>query len=118
MKKFLAAAGVSVFGLAGGLGSAHAINVNTQEMISICQDRAESAQNFCNGYAQGVYDMYVSNVHPTRNPAFICFPNPGPSRAEVIKGFIAWASGQPQFNGLPAADTMMRYLGTTYPCKK
>ena len=118
MKKFLAASGVTILGLAGGLGAAHAVNVNTQEMVSICQDNSEVAQNFCNGYAQGVYDMYVSSIHPTQNPAYLCFPNPGPSRADVISGFVAWASGEPQFSGLPAADSMMRYLATTYPCKK
>lgn len=118
MKKFLLASGVTLLTMAGGLGTAHAINVSTAEMVTICQDTGNNAaQNFCNGYAQGVYDMYVSDIHPTANPAYVCFPDPGPTRAAVISGYVAWASKATEYSRLPAADTMMRYLATTYPCK-
>ncbi|MCD8494274.1 MAG: hypothetical protein LRY23_00325 [Burkholderiaceae bacterium] len=103
----------------GGLGVSHAANVSTSEMVTICQDTGNAAaQNFCNGYAQGVYDMYVSGIHPTKNPPYVCFPNPGPKREDAIKGYVAWASKATEYSRLPAADTMMRYLATTYPCKK
>ncbi|MCD8504486.1 MAG: hypothetical protein LRY53_11320 [Burkholderiaceae bacterium] len=119
MKKFLLASGVTLATMAAGLGTAHAVNVSTSEMVTICQDTGNAAaQNFCNGYAQGVYDMYVSDIHPTKNPPYVCFPNPGPSRADAIKGYVAWASKATEYSRLPAADTMMRYLATTYPCKK
>lgn len=118
MKKFLLASGVTLLTMAGGLGTAHAINVSTSEMVTICQDTGNAAaQNFCNGYAQGVYDMYVSDIHPTENPPYVCFPNPGPSRADVINGYVGWAAKATEYSRLPAADTMMRYLATTYPCK-
>jgi hypothetical protein len=119
MKKFLLASGVSLLTVMGGLGVAHASPVSTAEMVTICKDTGNNAsQNFCNGYAQGVYDMYVADIHPTRNPAYVCFPKPGPARSDVIKGYVAWASKATQYGKLPAADSMMRYLATTYPCKK
>lgn len=119
MKKLLLASSVSLLTMVGGLGVASASPVSTAEMVTICQDTGNNAaQNFCNGYAQGVYDMYVSDIHPTENPAYVCFPKPGPSRADVIKNYIAWASKATQYAKLPAADSMMRYLATTYPCKK
>jgi len=117
MKKLLLASGASLFTMIGGLGAAHAAPVSTSEMVTVCSDKGnKTAQNFCNGYAQGVYDMYVSDIHPTTNPAYVCFPNPGPTRADVIKGYIAWATMATEYAKLPAADTMMRYLATTYPC--
>lgn len=119
MKKLLLASSVTLLTMAGGLGTAHAINVSTADMVTICQETSSPAsQSFCDGYAQGVYDMYVSAIHPTKNPAYVCFPNPGPSRADVIKGYVAWASKASEYSRLPAADTLMRYLATTYPCKK
>ena len=118
MKKLLLASGVSLLTMAGGLGVASASTVSTAAMVTICQDTSNAAQNFCNGYAQGVYDMYVADIHPTENPAYVCFPKPGPSRADVINGYVAWASKATQYNKLPAADSLMRYLATTYPCKK
>lgn len=119
MKKFLLTAGVALIACAGSLSTAQAANVSTAEMVKLCQDTGNAAsQDFCNGYAQGVYDMYVSNIHPTKNPAYVCFPNPGPSRADAIKGYVAWATKATEYSRLPAADTMMRYLATTYPCKK
>lgn len=119
MKKLLLASGVTIFALAGGMGTAHAVNISTADLVSICKDKGNAAsQQFCNGYAQGVYDMYVSSIHPTKNPAYVCFPNPGPSREAVIDGYVSWASKVTEFNRLPAADSMMRYLATTYACKK
>jgi hypothetical protein len=119
MKKFILALGVSLLTLVGGTSLAQASNVTTSEMITLCQDTGnEASQNFCNGYAQGVYDMYVASIHPKKNPGYVCFPNPGPSRADAIKGYVAWASKATQYSKMPAADTMMRYLATTYPCKK
>lgn len=117
MKKLLLASGASLFTMIGGLGTAHASPVTTSEMVTVCSDTSNNtAQNFCNGYAQGVYDMYVSDIHPTQNPAYVCFPNPGPTRADVIKGYVTWATTATEYAKLPAADTMMRYLATTYPC--
>ena len=119
MKKFILASGVSLLTIAGGLGAAQAASVSTSEMVTICNDTGNiSSQNFCNGYAQGVYDMYVASIHPKKNPAYVCFSEPGPSREAAIKGYVAWASKATQYGKLPAADTMMRYLATTYPCKK
>jgi hypothetical protein len=118
MKKLLLASGVSIMLMAGATGTAHAINVSTSEMVTICKDSSADAQNFCNGYAQGVYDMYVAGIHPTKNPAYVCMPNPGPSREAVIQGYVSWATTVTEYSRLPAADTIMRYLATTYPCKK
>lgn len=118
MKKTIVAVSLAV--LAGG--AAHAQNTpaitTTQTMVSMCKNTGSSAdQNFCHGFAQGVYETYVVSRHPRQNPEFICFKDPKPSRKQALDGFIAWTAKNPQFADKSAADTMLRYLAGAYPCK-
>jgi hypothetical protein len=114
---------VATAAVVGALGltlapSAQAKNYSTAEIVKICNDKSSaSAQNFCNGYAQGVYDFYVSSLHPKANPPYICIPKDGPTRQNVINSWLGWAENFPQYAQLPAADSMVRYLAGTFPCK-
>jgi hypothetical protein len=120
MKKLLMASGLSL--LAAGASFATPANsevVSTGALVSMCKNKASVAeQNFCHGFSQGVYDMYLVSRHPKRAPGFVCFPNPGPTRNVVIDAFVGWADNNPQYAKASAADTIMRYLAGTYPCKK
>ena len=93
--------------------------VTTDALVKMCQTKGSIAdQNFCHGFSQGVHDTYVMSRHPEKNPPFVCFPDPGPTRATVIDNFVAWAQNNPQFTNVSAADTIMRYLAGTYACTK
>ena len=115
MKKYLLAVGLSLCAVGSASAAANAPYMSTEQMVKACQS---GAMAFCDGYAQGVYDMYLASRHPSKNPPFLCMPSPGPSRASVIKGFVAWAGQNPQYAQLPAADSMMRYMAGVFPCKK
>ena len=94
-------------------------STSTQQYVAMCQNKADSAaQNFCHGFGQGVYETYLITRHPKRAKHFVCIPEPGKSRQEMVNDFVAWSSKHPQFNNASAADTILRYLGETYPCKK
>lgn len=120
MKKLLLSASIVLGALGGSTAFASTGAVmSTDQIVKLCSAKNDAtAQNFCNGYAQGVYDMYVASRHPKHNPAFLCFPNPGPSRQKAIDDYLAWAAKNPQFGASTAADSMMRYLAGAYPCKK
>jgi hypothetical protein len=120
MKKLLLASGLSLFVAGSVLATpASAEVVTTSALVSMCKNKANNAeQNFCHGFGQGVYDMYLASRHPTKNPPFVCFPNPGPTRNTVIDAFVGWAENNPKYATVSAADTIMRYLAGTYPCKK
>lgn len=120
MKKLMLATGLSLF-VAGATFATPAKSeiVTTSALVKMCQTKDNVAdQNFCHGFSQGVYDMYAASRHPDRNPPFVCFPNPGPKRNTVINSFVSWAENNPQYAKTSAADTVMRYLAGTYPCKK
>ena len=94
-------------------------STTTQQFVAMCQNKADgAAQNFCHGFAQGAYETYLITRHPQRAKHFICIPEPGQSRQDMINAFIGWSSNHPQFNNMSAADTILRYLGESYPCKK
>ena len=120
MKKLLLTSGLSLLVASATFAApANSEIIATGAIVGMCKNKANAAeQNFCHGYSQGVYDMYLASRHPKNNPAFICFPNPGPSRNDVISAFVGWAENNAQFSKMPAADSIMRFLAGTYPCKK
>lgn len=119
MKKQLLAIGLSLCAMSAASAATETRFVSTEQLAKACGKSASAdSQSFCNGYAQGVYDMYVASRHPTKNPPFLCFPKPGPTRASVIEGYVAWAGRNPQYAKTSAADSLMRYVGGVFPCKK
>ncbi len=120
MKKLLLATGLSLLAASATFATpANSEVIATGALASMCKNTANAAeQNFCHGYSQGVYDMYLASRHPKRNPPFVCFPSPGPSRNDVISAFVGWVENNGQLSKMPAADSMMRFLAGIYPCKK
>jgi len=120
MKKSLAIAAFTLLGASSAMAQdVPKAQTTTAQFVGFCQNKASATeQNFCHGFGQGVYDTYLITRHPESAPAFICVGNPAPSRQEAIDGFIKWSTSNAQFNQASAADTILRYLGETYPCKK
>lgn len=97
--------------------------VDTDDLVSLCSATADSpngiaAINFCHGYAVGAFQYYQLLEPLSPDHQFICLLEPKPSRNEVIAGFVAWARAHPQYAGAAAVETLFRYLGETFPCKK
>jgi hypothetical protein len=85
----------------------------------MCNQKTDvAAQNFCHGFGQGVFETYLITRHPKRAPAFICAENSKNTRQDYIDGFVKWSASNPKFNQMSAADTILRYLAETLPCKK
>ena len=75
-----------------------------------------NAMGFCHGVLTGAYRYYQATV--TDEDRFVCTPNPPPTRAKVMDGFVAWAKTHPQYMKDPPIDTLFRYLEETFPCGK
>lgn len=120
MKKLLLATSLSLLAASATFATpANSEVVSTSALAKMCKNTASVAeQNFCHGFSQGVYDMYLVSRHPTKAAPFLCFPNPGPSRNTVIEAFVGWADNNPQLAKTSAADSIMRFLAGTYPCQK
>jgi hypothetical protein len=94
-------------------------STTTQEYVAMCSKKGDiAAQNFCHGFGQGVYETYLVTRHPKKAPAFICAENSKNTRQDYIDGFVKWSASDPKFNQMSAADTILRYLAETAPCKK
>ena len=91
----------------------------TQQFVDMCKKTTDVAsQNFCQGFGQGVYETYLMTRHPNKAPNFICAENSKATRQEHLSAFIKWSAANPKFNGVSAADTILRYMAETFPCKK
>jgi hypothetical protein len=92
-------------------------DASTAAFVALCQNRADvEAQNFCFGFGEGVYQSFVMQRSPNAKPT-ICIPK-GMSRDTVLSEFLVWTQARPQYNGDYAAKTIIRFLGSRYPCAK
>lgn len=94
----------------------------TDDLVSLCSATADSpvgveAINFCHGYAVGAFQYYQLLEPLSPDHKFICL-DPKKSRNEVIAGFVTWAKAHPQFAREVAIETLFRYLGEAFPCRK
>lgn len=92
-------------------------DASTAAFVALCQNRVDvEAQNFCFGFGEGVYQSFVLQRSPNAKPT-ICVPK-GMSRDAVLSEFLVWTQARPQYNGDYAAKTIIRFLGSRYPCAK
>lgn len=121
MLKFIAAIVLLTAGTAVAADSNTFQLRDTEDLVRVCsvpQDDPHylNAMGFCHGLLVGSYRYYDSTVKPANR--FICTPNPIPSRAKVMGDFVQWAKANPRYMKDAAMDTLFRYLGETYPCRK
>ncbi len=93
------------------------------DLVTLCTTQPDdenyiAAIHFCQGFVVGAYQYYQEMVRSSTTARFVCLPDPSPSRNEAIAAFSDWANAHPQYLKDSAVDTMFRYLGETYPCKK
>ena len=93
------------------------------DLIRLCStDRNDptfqTSLGLCAGYVSGVLDYHLvdtgwsGGVHNRR----VCLPSVRPTRLEAIQSVVAWDSTNERFNSEPAAEGVMRYFMSTYPC--
>jgi Ssp1 endopeptidase immunity protein Rap1a len=101
-----------------------AYDINTLgDLVRLCStDRNDAtfqtSMGLCAGYISGVLDYHLvdtgwsGGIHNRR----VCLPAARPTRLEAIQSLVAWDSTNDRFNSRPAADGVMRYFMSTYPC--
>ena len=93
------------------------------DLIRVCTTNRNDATfqtslGLCAGYVSGVLDYHLVDTGWTggvRNRR-VCLPADRPTRLETVQSLIAWSSTNDRFSSEPAADGVMRYFMTTYPC--
>ena len=106
----------------GGAISGETFSAGTTGALArLCGARAQepayaAAIHFCHGVLVGsgqTSDM-MHKRQGTR-PGF-CLPTPSPTLDQVAASFVAWSAANPQFQGMRAADGLMRFAAAQYPC--
>jgi hypothetical protein len=95
----------------------------TQDLLKLCtasesEPLYQAAIGFCHGFATGAYQYYQANTAGAEQAAFVCLPEPPPTRAEAIQPFVAWAQAHPQYLNERPVDSLFRFLGTTFACRQ
>jgi hypothetical protein len=75
-----------------------------------------AAIHFCHGVLVGS-GQTSDSMHKRQGtrPGF-CLPTPSPTLDQVAASFVAWSAANPQFEGMRAADGLMRFAAAQYPC--
>jgi hypothetical protein len=95
----------------------------TSDLVALCStapaapDYPQSIA-FCHGYAVGAFAYYSAAAAANPSARFVCLPNPPPARSQAMADFLVWMKTHTNENASPAIDTVFRYLGEHYPCKK
>lgn len=94
---------------------------DTRDLVTICSvspsapDYATSIA-FCHGVLAGAWGYYIASTAPLDRE--ICSSDTTLTRAKVADAFVAWAKARPQYMQASAVDTLFRFAGETYPCKR
>lgn len=94
---------------------------NTGDLVALCSAQSSDrlytpAQNFCHGFAVGVYQTLVATQVNSRSRLFCPPATPTQSRTEAIAGFVAWAKASPTRLRLSPVDGIAGYLADKLPC--
>jgi hypothetical protein len=95
----------------------------TSEYVALCsadpgQANYVAAIHFCQGFASGAYQYYISLAAHSPNDRFVCLPDPPPSRDTALAAFVSWVNANPSAANDPPVDSMFHFLAETYPCAK
>jgi hypothetical protein len=95
----------------------------TQDLIKLCtagesEPLHQAALGFCHGYTVGAYHYYQAITPDAGRAGSFCLPDPQPTRVEAIQMFITWTKDNPQHMNDRPVDSMFRFLGTKFPCRR
>jgi Rap1a immunity proteins len=94
---------------------------DTRDLVTVCSTSSSAADYataiaFCHGVLAGAWGYYIASTAPLDRD--ICSSDTKLTRAKVADAFVAWAKARPQYMQASAVDTLFRFAGETYPCKR
>lgn len=95
----------------------------TSDLVALCNTpntdpSYPGAIGLCVGYGSGVLDYHLADTAGRKRMRKVCMPSPPPTRGEARQMFVTWAQSNPQYMDEPAVDGVMRFLITSFPCRK
>ena len=95
----------------------------TKDLVKLCsasesEPLHQAAIGFCHGYTVGAYHYHQAVTPDSGRSGLFCFPEPQPTRTEAIQMFLAWTKENPQHMNERPVDSIFRFLGTKFPCRR
>jgi hypothetical protein len=126
MRRFVWVIGIAVCLwplLSGGATRDEFLVRTTQDYVRLCSASPNdpmyaAAIGFCHGYGVGAYHYYQAATAGPEGKSFVCPPEPTPPRVEIVQMFLAWAREHPQYMGERPVDSLFRFLGDKWPCRR
>jgi len=93
----------------------------TEQLVALCgADPATPAGaadlGFCQGYIVGVYHFTEELARGPKGKRTICVPEPRPDMPTAVASFRAWTAANPQYQGTPPVEGVLRWASSAYPC--
>jgi Rap1a immunity proteins len=93
----------------------------TNDYVALCttqpgQENYVAAIHFCQGFASGAYQYYMSLADKSPADRYVCLTDPTPSRDQALAAFVAWVKANPSSQSDPPVDSIFHYLAQAYPC--
>jgi len=95
---------------------------NAGELAVLCAAKPPdihyaSKQNFCHGFAQGVFSSELERAKASGGARPFCVTPGSPSRATTLNDFVKWIDAKPTLKSAPAVATLVKFFGERLPCK-
>jgi len=95
---------------------------NAGELAALCAAKPPdihyaSKQNFCHGFAQGVFSSELERAKASGGVRPFCVTSGSPSRAATLNDFVKWIDAKPALKSEPAVATLVKFLGERLPCR-
>jgi hypothetical protein len=92
------------------------------DLLALCATPAAdplhvAAIHMCHGFGAGAYQAIMAMTRHEKLTPLICPPTPPPTRNSAVAMFVEWARRNPQHLHEPPAETLGRFLVTTFPCR-
>ena len=94
-----------------------------QDLVDVCsvkpgEPNYEGALGFCYGFEEGAVQYYMTLAGSSPKDAYVCLPQPPPSRSDVIQWFLAWGRENSRYMTERPVDVFFRFLEATWPCRR
>jgi hypothetical protein len=96
---------------------------STKDLVKLCtasesEPLHQAAIGFCHGYTVGAYQYHQAITPDSGRSGLFCLPEPQPTRAEAIQMFLTWTKENPQHMNERPVDSIFRFLGAKFPCRR
>jgi hypothetical protein len=108
--------------LAGAVTREDFLAQTAQDLVHLCSASPKeplytAAVHFCQGYWVGAYQYHEASTSGPKGKAFICPPNPPPTRAETVQRWMAWMQQHPEYAGERPVETIFQFAAAQWPCQ-